>query len=136
MVPTWQTALILVTMWISITTCCNKAAVQKNTTKRCGRVTFTQKFTWNSCSTPYLPFLSSNYPIRVLKAFPKIFPQKRSLLNAQQKKTNEARKAKEENKWKEKVNSLLRRYFIRRIIFYIQQDNYIWGMQTHSIANS
>ena len=53
-------------------------------------VTLTWKFPWKSCSTSHLLFLSSNPKILNWK----LFPPKWSLLNAQQKKKNEARKAK------------------------------------------
>ena len=45
---------------------------------------------------PPPPFLSSNP--KILKAFLKTFPTKLSLLNAQQEKTNQARKAKKEGR--------------------------------------
>ena len=64
--------------------------------KATNHVTLTWKFPWKSCPTTHLPFLSSNS--KILKAFWKIFPPKWSLLNAQQKKRNEARKAKKKGR--------------------------------------
>ena len=69
-------------------------------------LTLTWKLSWKSFSTSHLPFLSSNP--KILKLSQKLFPPKWSLLNAQQKKQNEARKSEkrgEERKRKVKVKT-------------------------------
>ena len=60
--------------------------------KATNQVTLTWEFPWKSCSTTHLPLLSCNS--KILKACLKSFPLKWRLLNAQQKKKNEARKRK------------------------------------------
>ena len=60
------------------------------------KVTLTLKFPWKSCSTPHLPFLSSNP--KILKAFLKTFP------TAREKKRKE-KKCKKIKRGEEKAKS-------------------------------
>ena len=55
-------------------------------------VTLIWKFPWKSCSTTYLPLLSSNP--KILKAFLKLFLTKWNPLNAQQRKKKWGKKIK------------------------------------------
>ena len=64
--------------------------------KATNHVTLTWKFPWKSCSTPHLPFLSSNP--KILKAFLKAFPTEMKRTKCPAKEKNEEGKAKKEGR--------------------------------------
>ena len=83
--------------WRDLSNHTRRGTIQSRSTpekKAKNHVTLTWKFPWKSCSTAHLPFLPSNP--KILKPSLKTFPLKWNLLNARQKKKNEARKGKKE----------------------------------------
>ena len=93
-----QLCLLTCAEWRDLSDHTRMSTIQSRTpeTKAKKSVTLTWKFPWKSGSTTQLPLVSSNR--KILKAFQKKFPPQWSLLNSQQKKKYEARKAQKEGR--------------------------------------
>ena len=105
---------------------------QRDQRKRQKHVMLTWEFPWKSYFTTFTTY-QGTFPFsnaKILKVFPKTFPPKWSLLNAQQKKKNEARKGKEEGRSLQgKGNTFIFSVSMGRAVFSFPESHFLFTRQ-------